>query len=260
MKFIKYFTIIATTSLVSLLTACSTTQDPATAYKNQTAEQIFQEGEKELRSNNYQDAIKHYEALDVQYPFGPHEEMLQLHSIYAYYMAGDYASAEAAADRFIHAHPTSRHTDYAYYMRGLSNYYQNLGIFEKVFAIDLATRDLGQIKKSYKDFSELVYLFPNSYYAPAAHQYMMYLRNLLANHELEVAQYYFGRKAYVAAANRATLVVRHYEGSPAVPEALVVMAQSYRAMHLKTNEDEVLKVLQYNYPDSVYWQKAMRKD
>lgn len=256
MKFIKYFTIPVLTSLISLLPACSTTQDPATAYKNQTAEQIFGEGEKELHSHNYQEAIKHYEALDVQYPFGPHVQIIQLHTIYAYYMTGDYASAEAAADRFIHSYPSSPHTDYAYYMRGLSNYYQNLGIFEKLFTIDLATRDLSQVKKSYKDFSQLVYLFPNSYYAPAAHQYMVYLRNLLASHELEVAQYYFNRQAYVAAANRATLVVRHYEGSPVVPAALVLMAKSYRALHLKTNEQEVLEVIKYNFPNSDYWKEV----
>ena len=43
-------------------------------------------------------------------------------------MNGDHASAEAAADRYIHSYPASPHVDYAYYMRGLSNYYQNMGV------------------------------------------------------------------------------------------------------------------------------------
>ncbi len=242
------------------LGGCSTSIDPSEAYKGESAEEIFQKGEDALRDRSYGEAIKRFEALDVQYPFGRNTETAQLQIIYAYYMNSDYASAESAADRFIHSYPTSPHVDYAYYMRGLSNYYQNLGIFERLFSVNLATRDLTQVKKSYNDFATLVNLYPNSVYAPAAHQYTVYLRNILADHELEVAQYYYSREAYIAAANRANLVVRHYQGAPAVPEALVVMAKSYRKLHLQQNEAEAMEVLRYNYPNSVYMQEAMARD
>lgn len=239
------------------LAACSTTTDPAETYKDENAQQIFENGEGALLDKNYQEAIKRFEALDVQYPFGRNTEIAQMQIIYAYYMTSDYASAEAAAERFIHAHPTNPHVDYAYYMRGLANYYQNLGLFERLFAVDLATRDLSQIKKSFNDFSELTHSFPNSVYAPAAHQYMVYLRNILADHELHVAQYYYNRAAYVAAANRANLVIRHYQGTPSVPEALVLMVKSYRKLHLTQNENESMQVLQINYPQSDYVKRAM---
>jgi outer membrane protein assembly factor BamD len=252
----KRYLLIAAAVFATLLNGCSTVTDPAEAYRDETAQQIFTKGENALRNRSYQQAIKRFEALDIQYPFGHETEVAQLHLIYAYYMTDDYASAESAADRYIHAHPTSDHIDYAYMMRGLSNYYQNLGIFEHIFAIDLATRDLTQIKKSYSDFAMLVRNYPHSQYAPAAHQYMIYLRNTLANHELEVAQYYYGRSAYVAAANRASLVVRHYQGAPAVPKALVIMAKSYHALGLTKNQQEVQQVIDYNYPGSTYAKEA----
>ncbi len=258
MKLIKYVNLVAVVLLLTFLAACSTTTDPAETYKNETAQQIFQRGEEALRDHSYQEAIKRFEALEVQYPFGHDTEIAQLHLIYAYYMNSDYALAEAAADRFIHAHPSSPHVDYAYFMRGLANYFQNMGVFERVFTVDLATRDLGQIKKSYADFVHVIHEFPNSYYAPAAHQYLVYLRNTLANHELEAAQYYYNMKAYVAAANRANLVIRHYQGSSAVPDALVLMVKSYRALHLKQNEVDALAVLQYNYPNSSYVAEAAK--
>jgi len=220
--------------------------------KNESPGQIFVQGEKALKRHDYREAIKRFEALDVQYPFGHDTEIAQLHLIYAYYMTDDYASAEAAAARFIYAHPTDPHVDYAYFMRGLASFYQNLGVFERFFRVDLATRDLSQIKKSYDIFANLEQQFPHSAYAPAAHQYLIYLRNMLANHELEVAQYYFARQAYIAAADRASLVVRHYEGAPAVPDALVLMAKSYRALGLQQNLQEVMRVLEYNYPQSDY--------
>jgi len=248
MNIAKHYLWIAIAGLALFLNACSTATDPAEAYKGETAQQIFLKGEDALRSHSYQQAIKRFEALDVQYPFGRETEIAQLHLIYAYYMTDDYASAESAADRYIHAHPTSDHVDYAYMMRGLSNYYQNLGIFEHIFAIDLATRDLTQIKKSYNDFAILVRNYPHSQYAPAAHQYMIYLRNTLADHELEVAKYYYGRGAYLASANRANLVVRHYQGAPAIPDALTIMSKSYAALGLVKNQQEVQQVIEYNYP------------
>jgi len=257
MKLVTKSLVIMAALAASLLTACSSTVDPAEAYKGETAQQIFQKGESALRDKSYSEAIKRFEALDVQYPYERNTETAQLHIIYAYYMTSDYASAEAAADRFVHAYPTSPHADYAYYMRGLSNYFQNLGVFEKLFAVDLATRDLSQVKKSYADFSQVIQLYPHSYYAPAAHQYMVYLRNMLADHELEVAQYYYGRQAYVAAADRANLVVRQFQGAPAVPKALVIMVKSYRHLHLTKAENDAMQVLQYNYPSSTYVKDAL---
>ncbi|MCD6038774.1 MAG: bamD 1 [Gammaproteobacteria bacterium] len=248
MKFMKYLGGVLILLALALLSACSSVTDPAEVYKDETAQQIFQRGEAALRDHNYQEAIKRFEALEVQYPFGHDTEIAQLHLIYAYYMTSDYTLSEAAADRFIHAHAANSYVDYAYFMRGQANYFQNLGVFERLFAVDLATRDLVQIKKSYGDFAQVVKLFPHSRYAPAAHQYMIYLRNILADHELEVAEYYFNLKAYVAAANRASLVVRHYQGAPAIFQALVIMVKSYRALHLQQNEAEALAVLKYNYP------------
>lgn len=240
------------------ITACSTTTEPSEMYRGQSPEYIFQQGEQALRKKRYEEAIKRFEALDVQYPYDPNAERAQYQIIYAYYMSGDYASAESAADRFIQCHPTSCHVDYALFMRGISNYFQNLGVFERVFAVDLATRDLCQIKKSFNDFSEIYHTYPNSCYAPAAHQYMVYLRNILACHELSVARYYYSRCAFIAAASRANLVVRHYEGSPSVPEALVLMTKSYRRLGLNQNANESLQVLQYNYPNSSCVREAMR--
>lgn len=258
MKFVTKSLLLAAILSTFFLVGCSTAVDPAEAFKGESAEQIFQKGESELRNQSYSDAIKRFEALDVQYPYERNTQTAQLHIIYAYYMSSDYASSEAAANRYIHAYPTSPHDDYAYFMRGLSNYFQNMGVFEKVFAVDLATRDLSQVKKSYADFAQIVQTYPNSYYAPAAHQYMVYLRNMLANHELEVAQYYYGRAAYVAAADRANTVVREFQGAPAVPQALVIMVKSYRHLHVAKAENDAMQVLQYNYPNSAYVKDALK--
>jgi outer membrane protein assembly factor BamD len=245
-KFLFLLSLI--TIISSLLMSCASSTDPADAYKNESQEQIYQAGVTALRKGDYSESIKRFEALDVQYPYGHNTERAQLYLIYAYYMKEDYALASAAADRFIRMHPTNPNVDYAYYMRGLADYYQNLGFLERVFVIDLAKRDLTQIKKSYNDFSEVTLRFPNSPYAPSAHQYMVYLRNILARHELSVANYYYDHKAYVASANRASGLVAHYQGAPTVIDALELMAKSYRELGATKLEQDTIKVINYNYP------------
>lgn len=235
----------------ALLASCaSTPKDPADLYLNESPQQIFRVGKGALLDKNYGEAIKRFEALDVQYPYGRETEEAQLYLIYAHYMKEDYALAVAAADHYIRLHPASPNVDYAYYMRGASDYYQNLGIIDRIFATDLAKRDLVQIQKSYYDFNAVVTRFPNSRYAPAAHQYMVYLRNVLADHELHVAEYYYNRKAYVAAVNRASGLVAHYQGAPTVVDGLVLMAKAYRKLGMTKLEEDTLKVLHYNFPNA----------
>ena len=231
------------------LAGCASTTEPSEAYRDETPQQIYKKGKEALQDKSYTEAIKRFEALDVQYPFGSDTESAQLFLIYAYYMKDDFALSAAAADRYIRIHPTSPHVDYAYFMRGLSDYYQNMGVLERIFKIDLAKRDLTQLQKAYNDFNELLVSFPNSRYAPAAHQYLIYLRNIMADHEMQVAQYYYDHRAYVASANRASDIVAHYEGSPAVSDALVMMVKSYRQLGMKRNEQEAMQVLRYNYPN-----------
>lgn len=232
--------------LFSLLSACSTTTTPSEAYKGESQQQIYQAGKTALQDKNFGESIKRFEALDVQYPFGEETESAQFYLIYAYYMKEDYALSVAAADRFIREHPAYPHVDYAYFMRGMANYYQNMGILERIFSVDLATRDLTQIKKSYEDFNQLVTRFPNSHYAPAAHQYLIYLRNVMANHQLNVAEYYYDRKAYIAAANRAADVVQHYQGAPAVKKSLALLIKSYHQLGMTKLEEDAKRVQEYN--------------
>lgn len=232
-----------------MLAGCATTKtDSSTAYQGESPQQIFKAGKTALEDRRYAEAIKRFEALDVQYPFGEETEKAQLYIIYAYYKRDEYAMASSAADRFIRLHPANAHVDYAYYMRGLSSYFKNMGLMERTFNIDLAKRDLGQMKSSFADFRQLTRRFPKSKYTPSAHQYMVYLRNMIARHEFEIGEYYYKRKAYVAAANRANDVVAHYQGAPVTIDALVLMAKAYNKLGMNKATQEALMVLKYNYP------------
>ena len=63
---------------------------------------------------------------------------------------------------------------------------------------------------------------------------MRYIVNSLAEADVIVARFYYQRGAYLAAANRAQLVIRDYDRAPAVEEALYILAVSYT--HLRAHE------------------------
>lgn len=236
---------------IAVLTGCAIEdKSPGELYQGHTAEQLYQAGEGALQKGDHKSAIKYYQALDALYPFGTYAELAHLHSIYAYYRDKDEASAEAAALRFIRLYPRSPHVDYAYYMKGISNFQPNRGTLAAFIPVDESKRALGQAQRAYKDFAVLVHQFPESVYTPDARQRMVYLRNLMAAYEYHVAQFYYDRKAYVAASSRAKAIVRHYSQAPAVIPALGIMVQSYRALHMPQQADNALKVLALNFPDS----------
>ena len=78
---------------------------------------------------------------------------------------------------------------------------------------------------------------------------MLYLKNILAMHEIHVARYYMKRGAWLAAANRARYVVENYQRTPAVSDALAVMTMAYGQMGLDDLAADAARVLRLNYPN-----------
>ncbi len=234
-----------------LLVGCAKKDvDPYAAYRNATSDQLFNGGEKALAKKNYSVAVKEFEALDAIYPFGPYAEQGQLDIIYAYYKNDDADSAIAAADRYIRLYPRGAHVDYVYYMRGIVGFDQGLSWLQKMAGIDPAPRDISTLQQSFSSFATVVEQYPDSYYAADSVIRMAYIRNLLARREVMTAQFYLDHQAYIAAANRASYVVQHFEGSPQVENALVIMVKAYRALNLPQMADSTYAILQASYPQS----------
>ena len=145
--------------------------------------------------------------------------------------------------------PTHPSMDYAFYLRGLINFNTGKGAIERHLARDASQRDPGASLKAFNDFSELIKRFPDSRYVADSQLRMRFLRNILAQHEVNVANWYMRRGAFVAAANRARYVVENYQQTPAMPAALVLLAKAYKVLQLDDLSADALRVLELNYPD-----------
>jgi outer membrane protein assembly factor BamD len=81
---------------------------------------------------------------------------------------------------------------------------------------------------------------------------MIYLRNVLAQHEINVAEFYLRHKAYIASADRAQYVIEHYQQAPQAGDALAILCRSYLALDHKKLAEQTRKVLAMNYPHHPY--------
>lgn len=231
---------------VILLAACSSQEDQGPV--NTTEKDFYEAAQKQLKNRQWEIAIDNLQALEANFPFGTYAEQAQLELIYAYYRNFEHEASSAAADRFIRLHPQHRSADYAYYMKGLASFTEGNGMFERFLPTDLTQRDPGAARQSFAHFSQLLARYPNSQYAPDARKRMIYLRNLLARYEIHVANYYLKRGAYIAAANRGRYVIENFQQTPAVPDALAVMVQSYHLLGMQDLGTNALMTLQSNYP------------
>ena len=225
-----------------------------------TAQKLYAEARQELADRNWQNAIKHYERIESRYPFGRFAQQAMIEVSYAHWKNEDIASALASIDRFVKLHTNHPSVDYMYYLRGLINFNDDLGIMGFVSGQDLSERDPKAAADAFLAFRELATRFPQSKYTPDALQRMNYLVNTLASHEVHVARYYMKRKAYVAAANRTQYALKTYPTAPANEEGLVIMVKAYDAMGMTGLRDDAERVLKQNFPDSVYLKGGPRKD
>jgi outer membrane protein assembly factor BamD len=135
-------------------------------------------------------------------------------------------------------------------MKGMAYYSEDARILGRYLPTDPSKRDPGKAKESFADFSQLLNLFPSSEYAPDARARMVYLKNLLADYEVHVAEFYIERQAYLSSLNRARYVVENFQGAPAVPRALEIVAEMYLRMGLNDLADSTIEILALNFPDS----------
>ncbi|STX51866.1 competence lipoprotein comL precursor [Legionella busanensis] len=239
------------TLIILLLTSCvswwGNEVDDNGPYKGMTAKQIFDQSQEAIAKKEYSAAVKRLEALETMYPFSEYAEKAQLDLIHAYYQKEDYPSAAATAERFIHLYPRAKNVDYAYYMKALANFQQNRGTFANILPLDESWREPGTQAQAYADFAVLVQRFPESKYKNNALQRMIYLRNMFAQRELNTANYYFERNRYVAAAERASFLIKNYPQAPSVQPALIILYRANKALGLHKAADDALQVYQATY-------------
>ena len=233
--------------LLLLVSSCSSNEEMPD--ERLVEKELYDQAQTRLKNGSFSTAILSLEALESRFPFGRYAEQAQAELIYAYYMNSQFEASQSAAERFINLHPRHSHTGYAFYMKGLAAFTDDSGLFSRYFQSDLAKREVVMAQTSFGELSEFISRYPESKYVPHAKQRMIYLRNLLAEHEIYVADFYMKRGAYLAAIGRAKYVIENLPNTPQTPFALSILVEAYEILDYEELRKTSLEILNANYPN-----------
>jgi outer membrane protein assembly factor BamD len=220
--------------------------------KGWSVEKIYAEASAKLADHSWSKAIKLYEVLEATYPYGTYAQQGMLDLAYAYYNSDTPELAIPEIDMFIRTYPTNANMDYALYLKGYINYYNDNGLMARFSKQDLSERDPKGLRDAYAAFAEVVEKYPNSKYAPDSKDKMNKLVNALARGELFRSRHYMQIRAYFAAVNRAQLLIKTYPNTAYVEEALAIQVVAYRELGELTLSQQTQQVLVMNFPQSQY--------
>jgi len=254
--FAPFFRLLAAFLAAATLAGCGLLPEVKDETAGWSASRLYSEAQDAQNDGAWDKAAKLLEKLEARFPYGRHSQQAQLELGYVYWKSGEPASALAACDRFIKLHPNHPAVDYAYYLKGLVGFNEDLGFFGHLSQQDMSERDPKSAREAFDAFKELTSRFPKSKYTPDAIDRMNYLVNSLAMQEVHVARYYMKRGAYIAAANRAQFAIKTYPGAPANEEALAIMASAYDKLGMADLRDDAERVLRKNFPDSRFFLSA----
>lgn len=246
------------------LSGCAAKDKPKTSKADREAvktqgwsnDQLYREARNELDGGNYERAARLYDVLRARQAPGRYTEQSLLDSAYAYYKNQEPAKALSLLSRFETNYPASVDMDYALYLRGLVLFDEDPSFLRKLASQDWSDRDPEANRRAYRAFEQLVNRYPSSKYAEDATKRMAQLVDALGGHELAIARYYAKRGAYIAANNRAQEVIKQFQNTRYVEEALAIMVYSYGKMGNVQSAEDTRRVLQQNFPNSPYLQKS----
>ncbi|HEU0229649.1 MAG TPA: outer membrane protein assembly factor BamD [Burkholderiaceae bacterium] len=246
--------VLAAAAVIAGCSSFKGEHDPTAGW---SAPKLYKDARAQMSDANWKDARTRLEAIESRYPFGIYAQQSLIDLAYVDWKDQEPEQALAAIDRFQQQYPNHPGTDYMLYLKGLVTFTPPSAAFTRITQQDPSERDPKGLRESYAAFNELIKRYPNSPYTKDAKQRVVWLVSTIAQHEVDVAQYYYQRGAYVAAANRAQKVITDFQGVPIAEKALYIMYLSYGKLGLTKLQSDAKRVLDKNFPNSKYYKQGL---
>lgn len=230
------------TSLM-VLVGCQTETDDVL---DQPVDDLYLHAHNLFKEQSYTKAAKGFVDVERQHPYSNWALRAQLMSSYCYYQAKRYDDAIDGFKSFVQLHPGHQDVAYAYYMIGLC-YYEQIPIVEK---------DQEPTTKALEAFQDVVSRFKTSNYPKDAALKISLIQDHLAAKEMAIGRFYLKRKSYIAALNRFKYVIKEYQTTSQIQEALYRATEICMMIGLKGEAQKYASVLGYNYPNSSWYKDA----
>ena len=247
MHVVKSFSVLA---LSVLMAGCSIlgggSKKEKLAYVERPAELIYNQAFAQLENRDWDEAKALFEEVERQHPFSEWARRAMLMSAFASYSSAEYEDAISTAQRFISLHPGNESTPYAYYLQAMSYY-------DQIYDVG---RDQETTVNAEASLQQVVRRYPESDYARDARLKLELTHDHLAGKEMAIGRYYLRDNQHLAAIGRFKNVVKEYETTSHVEEALHRLVESYVSLGVIGEAKMVGSVLGYNYPNSDWYEDS----
>ena len=249
MKYHNYLLIIL---IIFGFYSCSEKEEKISVIKENNLEmqmiEAYNEGLKELNKGDIFFAAKKFNEVELLYPQSIWAPRSNLMAAYAYYTQLYYQDAILELERFLEKYQNHPNRDYAYYFIAICHY--NQIVDEK--------KDLGEIIKSKQYFQLIVKNYPNTDFAEDAQFKLELIEEVLASKELYLANYYLEREKWIPAMNRYKKIVKDYQTTIYIEEALYRLVELNYKLGLIDESKKYSAVLGYNYQSSDWYERSYK--
>ena len=239
-------------SIYTLVAIASYTLLPGCSSDNKKSEELtdpkvlFEEGLSETVKGNYSTAAEKFELIEREHPSSPLSAEAHIRRSYTYYIDGKFEIAVDTINDFVKTYPVHKNVDYMFYLKALCYYDQ---------IVDIG-RDQAMTYKAIAALKEVIAKFPSSTYARDATLKLEYSFNALAGKEMEIGRFYLTKKDLLAALQRFESVIKEYQTTIFIEEALFRVAEIYYTLGDVTQAQHYAALLGYNYPNSEWYKSA----
>jgi outer membrane protein assembly factor BamD len=207
-----------------------------------TAEALFDEGMRSFNEKRYARAIDNFSKLRTDFPFSPEITQVELKIADAYYLNQQYPEAINAFKEYQSMHPTNEHIPFVLLRLGQAH-------FDQFTSTDRDQKNT-EIAKGY--FENVISSYPKSPQAAEAKEKLAKCLEYLAEHEFNIAFFYFKQEKYPAARDRFEEIVRKYKDTPTAVKSLYYLGESYRNEKNVIRASLAYEALIEHYPETKF--------
>jgi len=208
----------------------------------------YKEGMKQLEKGDALFASKKFDEAEILFPQSIWAAKASLMSAYALYSQNYYDDAIFNLKRHIRNYPKDKDLVYAHYLIAIC-------YFEQLYD---ERKDLKPLVKALERFEHILKKYPNTDYAIDAKWKMGLIVDQMAAKEMYIGRYYMKMEKWIAAINRFKFVVKYYDTTIYIEEALHRLVEIYYKIGLVEDAQKVAATLGYNYGSGEWYKNSYR--
>jgi len=208
----------------------------------------YKEGMKALEEGDVIFASKKFNEAEILFPQSIWAPKSSLMSAYALYSQNYFNEAVFNLERHIKNYPNDINLGYAHYLIAIC-------YFEQLYD---EKKDLKPLLKAHEKFHYILTKYPDTDFAVDAKYKLGLIIDQLAAKEMYIGRYYMKNEKWIAAINRFQFVIKNYDQTVYIEEALHRLVEIYYKIGLLEEAKKTAAVLGYNYGSGEWYKNSYR--